>query len=52
MNSWFDVAGTPTFENEYYNTANFVDRSEQWLGNKTNLLVKNSIYLSGLQKYH
>ena len=52
INSWFYVEGEPTFHNEYYNSASFVDRSEQWPPGNNKTLLRINVYSSGLEKFN
>ena len=48
QNSWVYVAGDSTYSNTFYNSARFVDRSEQWINSTRKILVSTNMYLSSL----
>lgn len=46
--SWFHVAGEPTYQTGYYNSGTFVDRSEQWMPSTKDVLVRFNFYISNV----
>lgn len=52
INSWFYVAGEPSFSNEFFTSDKFVDRSRQWTDETNQTLVNIDVYRSALQKNH